>query len=178
MSMKMDRRTFLKTSAAAAVAVSMTSLLGGCGGSSSETERSLFGYKVDIDMKKATHSWGGPAGAAEDKGTGYLRTTIKMTASSGASLNFTMGIFSATTSTEDKLTLENKMNPIVLVEKLPIATEVTFSTKDKKVYDALVAGNTLMYLDVAPLGSNSGSAVRYTINFANGTAVASIVQKD
>ena len=32
MAMKMDRRTFLKTTAAAAVAVSVTSLLAGCGG--------------------------------------------------------------------------------------------------------------------------------------------------
>ena len=31
MAMKMDRRAFLKTSAAVAVAVSMTGLLGGCG---------------------------------------------------------------------------------------------------------------------------------------------------
>ena len=34
MAMKMDRRSFLKTSAAVAVAVSMTGLLGGCGGDS------------------------------------------------------------------------------------------------------------------------------------------------
>ena len=34
MAMKMDRRAFLKTSAAVAVAVSMTGLLGGCGGDS------------------------------------------------------------------------------------------------------------------------------------------------
>ena len=32
MAMKMDRRAFLKTSAAMAVAVSMTGLLGGCSG--------------------------------------------------------------------------------------------------------------------------------------------------
>lgn len=35
MAMKMDRRAFLKTSAAVAVAVSMTGLLGGCGESDS-----------------------------------------------------------------------------------------------------------------------------------------------
>ena len=33
MAMKMDRRAFLKTSAAVAVAASMTGLLGGCGDS-------------------------------------------------------------------------------------------------------------------------------------------------
>lgn len=33
MTMKMDRRSFLKTTAAAAVTVSMTGLLGGCGDS-------------------------------------------------------------------------------------------------------------------------------------------------
>ena len=35
MAMKMDHRAFLKTSAAVAVAVSMTGLLGGCGESDS-----------------------------------------------------------------------------------------------------------------------------------------------
>lgn len=38
MSMEMNRRTFLKTTAAAAVAVSMTGLLGGCGDSSIGTD--------------------------------------------------------------------------------------------------------------------------------------------
>ena len=42
MAMKMDRRAFLKTSAAVAVAVSMTGLLGGCGSSAIGTDFGPF----------------------------------------------------------------------------------------------------------------------------------------
>ena len=178
MAMNMNRRTFLKTAAAAAAAVSMTSLLGGCSPAASDTEISLYGYKVDIDMKKATKSWVGQVGAAEDEGTGYLCTQIRLTAGSGVGLNFTMGIFSAATSDGDALTLENKMNPVVLVQNVSIPVEVKISTKDKKIYDALASGKTTMYLDVAPLGSSSGTAVRYDINFATGAVAASIIQKE
>lgn len=45
--MKMDRRTFLKTSAAAAVAVSMTGLLGGCGGTVS---KDLYADSVGLNQ--------------------------------------------------------------------------------------------------------------------------------
>lgn len=46
MAMKMDRRAFLKTSAAVAVAVSMTGLLGGCSGSDGDTD--LGGFTVAV----------------------------------------------------------------------------------------------------------------------------------
>ena len=46
MAMKMDRRAFLKTSAAMAVAVSMTGLLGGCSESDSGTD--LGGFTVAV----------------------------------------------------------------------------------------------------------------------------------
>ncbi len=42
MAMKMDRRAFLKTSAAVAVAVSMTGLLGGCSDGAIGTDFGLF----------------------------------------------------------------------------------------------------------------------------------------
>ena len=50
MTMKMDRRSFLKTTAAAAVAVSMTGLLGGCGDSDTlaPNEIRLGQYRVSI----------------------------------------------------------------------------------------------------------------------------------
>ncbi len=44
MAMKMDRRAFLKTSAAVAVAVSMTGLLGGC--SDSDTVNYLVALRL------------------------------------------------------------------------------------------------------------------------------------
>lgn len=178
MSMKMDRRTFLKTTAAAAVAVSMTGLLGGCSGTESATAMTLYGYKVDIDIKGSSRTWGATAGSASTEGKGYLRTTVRLTAGSGVSLNRSMSIFSATTSAGDTLTLENQNNPIVMVQNVPLPVDVSFSTTDRDVFNALDSGATTLYLDIAPLGSNSGSAVRYVINFAEGTAVGGIIQKD
>ena len=55
MAMKMDRRAFLKTSAAVAVAVSMTGLLGGCGGGVSGTDFGGFtasAVKWDVQENK------------------------------------------------------------------------------------------------------------------------------
>lgn len=46
MAMKIDRRAFLKTSAAMAVAVSMTGLLGGC--SDSDGGTNLGGFTVAV----------------------------------------------------------------------------------------------------------------------------------
>ena len=46
MAMKIDRRAFLKTSAAMAVAVSMTGLLGGCSGGDGGTD--LGGFTVAV----------------------------------------------------------------------------------------------------------------------------------
>lgn len=178
MAMKMNRRIFLKTTAAAAVAVSMTGLLGGCGSAESATEMTLYGYKVDIDMRKTSRTWGAAAGAASTEGKGYLRTTVRLTAGSGVSLNRSMSIFSATTSKGDVLTLENQNNPVAMVQNVPLPVNVEFSTLDRNVFDALDSGAATLYLEVAPLGDASGSAVRYVINFAEGTAVGSIIQKD
>lgn len=51
MAMKMDRRAFLKTSAAVAVAASMTGLLGGCGDSNAlaPNEVRVGQYRISID---------------------------------------------------------------------------------------------------------------------------------
>lgn len=55
MAMKMDRRAFLKTSAAVAVAASMTGLLGGCGGGVDGTDLGGFtasAVKWDVQENK------------------------------------------------------------------------------------------------------------------------------
>lgn len=53
MAMKMDRRAFLKTSAAMAVAVSMTGLLGGCSGGAGDTDLGGFtASAVKWDVKE------------------------------------------------------------------------------------------------------------------------------
>ena len=50
MAMKMDRRSFLKTSAAVAAAVSMTGLLGGCSGGDNGTDLGGFTVAVYADF--------------------------------------------------------------------------------------------------------------------------------
>lgn len=172
MAMKMDRRTFLKTTAAAAVAVSMTGLLGGCGGAA-DSGIKLNGYTIDIDMSKATKSWGGPAGAGEGEETGYLHAAFKIKAGSGVGLNTTMGIFSGKTSAGDALTLENKQSVVALVQNVPISVNVEFSTKDQKVYDALVAGEITLLVNINPTGGDK--AVQYAINYATKEAVGKVV---
>ena len=172
MAMKMDRRTFLKTTAAAAVAVSMTGLLGGCGGAA-DSGIKLNGYTVSINMKNAKSTWGKTAGAAADEGTGYFSVPLKITAGSGVSLN-TMNIFSGKTSAGDALTLENKQSVVTLVQNVPMSVEVSFSTKDRKAYEALDNGSTTLLLNVNPTGGDR--AVQYTINFATAEAVGKVVE--
>lgn len=59
MAMKMDRRAFLKTSAAVAVAVSMTGLLGGCGDSAIGTDFGRFQATVGALREKDNSMIGG-----------------------------------------------------------------------------------------------------------------------
>ena len=173
MAMKMNRRTFLKTTAAAAVAVSMTGLLGGCS-DAADSGIKLDGYTIGIDMNEATKSWGGAAGAGEDEETGYLRATFKIKADSGVDLNIPNSRFSGMTSTGDALTLENRrLNMVVLVPNVSIPVEVKFSTKDKKVYDALVAGTPTLLVNINPTGGDK--AVQYAINYATKEAVGNVV---
>ena len=81
MAMKMDRRAFLKTSAAVAVAASMTGLLGGCSDGAIGTDFGLFqatagkalGNTNGIDL-------GGTAGAEWE---GYISVWVRIKDTSG-----------------------------------------------------------------------------------------------
>ena len=170
MASKMDRRTFLKMTAAAAAAISMAGLLGGCNGAGEGVQ--LNGYAVSVNMKNAKSTWDKPAGAAADEGAGYFRVPLKITASVGISLN-PMSIFSGMTSAGDALTLENKQGLVALVQNVPTSVEVSFSTKDKKIYEALDSGSVNLLLNVNPTGGDR--AVQYAINFATSEAASSIV---
>lgn len=66
MAMKIDRRAFLKTSAAMAVAVSMTGLLGGCSDGDGSTKFGRFQATVGALREKDNAMVGGVA--AEWKG--------------------------------------------------------------------------------------------------------------
>ena len=172
MAMKMNRRTFLKTTAAAAVAVSVTGLLGGCS-DAADSGIKLDGYTIGIDMNEATKSWGGAAGAGEDEETGYLRATFKIKADSGVDLYLTKDIFSGMTSTGDALKLKNGKPVVALVPNVSMPVYVKFSTKNKKVYDALVAGTITLLVNINPTGGDK--AVQYAINYATKEAVGKVV---
>ena len=75
MAMKMDRRSFLKTSAAVAVAVSMTGLLGGCSDGAIGTKFGRFQAAVGLLREKDNAMVGGVA--AEWKGEVLVWVRIK-----------------------------------------------------------------------------------------------------
>ena len=75
MAMKMDRRAFLKTSAAVAVAVSMTGLLGGCSDGAIGTKFGRFQAAVGLLREKDNAMVGGAA--AEWKGDVLVWVRIK-----------------------------------------------------------------------------------------------------
>ena len=75
MAMKMDRRAFLKTSAAMAVAVSMTGLLGGCSDGDGSTKFGRFQATVGALREKDNAMVGGVA--AEWKGDVMVKVRIK-----------------------------------------------------------------------------------------------------
>ena len=75
MAMKMDRRAFLKTSAAVAVAVSMTGLLGGCGDGAIGTDFGLFQATAGKALGKTNGiDFGGTAGAEWE---GYISVWVR-----------------------------------------------------------------------------------------------------
>ena len=75
MAMKIDRRAFLKTSAAMAVAVSMTGLLGGCSDGDGSTKFGRFQTTVGALREKDNAMVGGVA--AEWKGDVMVKVRIK-----------------------------------------------------------------------------------------------------
>lgn len=76
MAMKMDRRGFLKTSAAVAVAVSMTGLLGGC--SDGDTSMDLGGFTASVTKWDARQN---PPALSEDqsKWTADVKVWVRTT---------------------------------------------------------------------------------------------------
>lgn len=81
MAMKMDRRSFLKTSAAVAVAVSMTGLLGGCSDNAIGTDFGLFQATAGKAMGKNNGvDFGGTAGTGWE---GYINVWVRIKDTSG-----------------------------------------------------------------------------------------------
>ena len=81
MAMKMDRRAFLKTSAAMAVAVSMTGLLGGCGDSAIGTDFGLFQATAGAaTCGTNADGWGS---SPESGWEGYIKVKVRIKDTSG-----------------------------------------------------------------------------------------------
>ena len=81
MAMKMDRRAFLKTSAAVAVAVSMTGLLGGCSDGAIGTDFGLFQATAGKALGKTNGiDFGGTAGTGWE---GYISVWVRIKDTSG-----------------------------------------------------------------------------------------------
>ena len=81
MAMKMDRRAFLKTSAAVAVAVSMTGLLGGCSDGAIGTDFGLFQATAVKALGKTNGvDFGGTAEAGWE---GYINVWVRIKDTSG-----------------------------------------------------------------------------------------------
>lgn len=81
MAMKMDRRAFLKTSAAVAVAVSMTGLLGGCSDGAIGTDFGLFQATAGKALGKNNGvDFGGTAGTGWE---GYINVWVRIKDTSG-----------------------------------------------------------------------------------------------
>ena len=81
MAMKMDRRAFLKTSAAVAMAVSMTGLLGGCSDSAIGTDFGLFQATAGKALGKTNGiDFGGTTEAGWE---GYINVWVRVKDTSG-----------------------------------------------------------------------------------------------
>lgn len=81
MAMKMDRRAFLKTSAAMAVAVSMTGLLGGCSDGAIGTDFGLFQATAgSATCNTNADGWGG---SPESGWEGYIKVKVRIKDTSG-----------------------------------------------------------------------------------------------
>ena len=81
MAMKMDRRAFLKTSAAMAVAVSMTGLLGGCSDGAIGTDFGLFQATAGAaTCGTNADGWGS---SPESGWEGYIKVKVRIKDTSG-----------------------------------------------------------------------------------------------
>ena len=81
MAMKMDRRAFLKTSAAVAMAVSMTGLLGGCSDGAIGTDFGLFQATAGAaTCNTNADGWGG---SPESGWEGYIKVKVRIKDTSG-----------------------------------------------------------------------------------------------
>lgn len=98
MTMKMNRRTFLKTTAAAALAVSLSGVLTACGGGStppSTTAIALGDFTVNITMVKVNKNE--TVGAAEYRATMIPTVTVRYNGSGFTACQF-KDVFSASVS--------------------------------------------------------------------------------
>ena len=85
MAMKMNRRTFLKTSAAAAAAISLTGLLGGCGDSAIGTD--FGGFQATVTKLRSVDNTEAGEPAKEWKADVKVWVRVKDTTGAGTPVN-------------------------------------------------------------------------------------------
>lgn len=159
MTMKMNRRTFLKTTAAAALAVSLSGVLTACGGGStppSTTAIALGDFTVNITMVKVNKNE--TVGAAEYRATMIPTVTVRYNGSGFTACQF-KDVFSA--SVNLPLKLSNGSEWIAKADILGGRSktyEPSFQVSDP-LYDTFQQGGTPLKIRI----TLQGQTAEYTV---------------
>lgn len=145
MSTKMNRRTFLKTTAAAAVAVSMTGLLGGCDG---DNGFDVGEYRVYFDVQDYY-----PSGAT-GKAYVVLNVTVK-----GVSNTLTLNKKFSDNFEADGFTLTNGNEKLNVMQGMHQVCNLKFEKTTTEGFDAMTKGETPFVLTVKLSNANKVFAI-------------------
>ena len=142
MAEKMTRRTFIKGAAAAAVAVSLSGVLAGCGGDDGGYDVGDFRVYPSI----SDYAW------SDKTNNGYIEmsVTVKNVAATLSLNNTYENVFEAWVN-GTKLELENKDAKINLIQgssKVCLPKFVLTGEDNKKVYNNLISGATTMTMKI------------------------------
>ena len=154
MAMNMNRRTFLKTTAAAAVAVSMTGLLGGCGG---DNGFDVGEYRVYFAVKDYYYS------GATGKACVNLDVTVK-----GVSNTLTLNKKYADNFAAEGFALTNGNDTLNVVQGLTKVCNLKFEKTKDEGFDQMMSGEAPFVLTVRLSNANKV----FAINLKNGAVTA------
>ena len=145
MSMEMNRRTFLKTTAAAAVAVSMTGLLGGCGG---DNGFDVGEYRVYFDVQD--YYFSGETGKAYV----VLNATVK-----GVSNTLTLNKKFSDNFEADGFTLTNGNEKLNVMQGMRQVCNLKFVKTTDTGFESMMKGETPFVLTVRLSNANKVFAI-------------------
>ena len=167
MAEKMTRRTFMKSAAAAAAAVSLSGILAGCGGGQAQDEVKLGAYTVKL-YSANTHAEEYGTGGSSYKITAKADITFNKNAGSTFQELSCAGMFTGkidtvslnTAKPTGKLTMTNFAVLNWFMSKATVEVEMTIPTKE--AYEKIAAG----------------TPVEITVKLNNVEGKLYIVQKD